>query len=131
MESLRFASSFVGREQEATELIDAVKRHRLVTVVGIGGMGKSRLADFAARRVSDIFADGAFFVELARASVLPGSAAAPSTRDRWFESISLHRRVSCEPDFRPGGQHHARGKLARNNRSTRLSGTPSKLSRRP
>jgi predicted ATPase/class 3 adenylate cyclase len=73
MEPLRFASSFVGREQEAAELIEAVKRHRLVTVVGIGGIGKTRLADFAARRVSDIFADGAFFVELAETANSQGA----------------------------------------------------------
>ncbi len=64
-EPLRFATSFIGREREVAELMELLKRHRLVTAVGIGGIGKTRLADAAARRVSDSFADGAFFVELA------------------------------------------------------------------
>jgi predicted ATPase/class 3 adenylate cyclase len=62
---LRFATSFIGREQEITELTEVLKRHRLVTVTGLGGIGKTRLADFAAHRVSDTFADGAFSVQLA------------------------------------------------------------------
>ncbi len=61
----RFATSFIGREQEIAELTELVKQHRLVTAIGMGGIGKTRLADFAARRVSDSFADGAFFIELA------------------------------------------------------------------
>jgi class 3 adenylate cyclase len=65
LEPLRFATSFVGREREVAELADALKRDRLVTVTGMGGIGKTRLADFAARRLSDSFEDGTFFVELA------------------------------------------------------------------
>ena len=64
LEPLRFATSFVGREQEVAELIEALRLHRLVTITGMGGIGKTRLADFAARRLSDTFADGAFFIEL-------------------------------------------------------------------
>ena len=64
-EPLRFATSFIGREREVAELMELLKQHRLVTAVGIGGIGKTRFADAAARRVSDSFADGAFFVELA------------------------------------------------------------------
>jgi predicted ATPase/class 3 adenylate cyclase len=65
VEPLRFATSFIGREREVAEVVEALKHHRLVTVTGMGGIGKTRLADAAARRVSDTFADGAFFVELA------------------------------------------------------------------
>jgi len=62
---LRFATTFIGREREVAELMELLKQHRLVTAVGMGGIGKTRLADTAARRVSDSFADGAFFIELA------------------------------------------------------------------
>jgi class 3 adenylate cyclase len=65
LEPLRFATSFVGRERTGADLIELLKGRRLVTVSGMGGIGKTRLADFAARRVSDAFADGAFFIELA------------------------------------------------------------------
>jgi predicted ATPase/class 3 adenylate cyclase len=65
LKPLRFATSFIGREREVAELTNTLKHYRLVTVTGIGGIGKTRLADFAVRRVSDTHADGVFFVELA------------------------------------------------------------------
>lgn len=37
-------TSFVGRRRELAALTDAVRRHRLITLVGPGGVGKSRLA---------------------------------------------------------------------------------------
>jgi predicted ATPase len=65
LDPLRFATSFIGRGREVAELMELLKQHRLVTAIGMGGIGKTRLADSAARRVSDSFADGAFFIELA------------------------------------------------------------------
>src|SRR5271156_7110744 len=38
------ATSFIGRESEAGEVQAAVKAHRLVTLTGVGGVGKTRLA---------------------------------------------------------------------------------------
>ena len=64
-EPVRFLTSFVGRQKEVDQVIELVKRERLVTVHAIGGIGKTRLADEAARRVSAQFEDGAAFVELA------------------------------------------------------------------
>ena len=57
----------VGREQEAAAVEDLVARGgaRLVTLTGPGGVGKSRLAVEAARRLGPGFRDGARFVELA------------------------------------------------------------------
>ena len=37
-------ASFIGRESEVAELQAAVKAHRLVTLTGVGGVGKTRLA---------------------------------------------------------------------------------------
>lgn len=53
-------TSFVGRDTEHEELTDALTESRLVTVVGPGGVGKTRLAiavarDFAARFDRDVF----------------------------------------------------------------------------
>jgi predicted ATPase/class 3 adenylate cyclase len=62
---VRFLTSFVGRRKEVDELIELVKRERLVTVHSMGGIEKTRLADEAARRASAQFEDGAAFVELA------------------------------------------------------------------
>ncbi len=38
------ATSFIGRESEVAEVQAAVKAHRLVTLTGVGGVGKTRLA---------------------------------------------------------------------------------------
>ncbi len=58
-------SSFIGRDAELDEVTALVGEHRMVTMVGVGGVGKTRLALEAARRVADEFADGAWFVDLA------------------------------------------------------------------
>jgi predicted ATPase/class 3 adenylate cyclase len=57
----------VGREKELGELVDMLGRAhvRLVTIVGPGGIGKTRLALSAAEELSASFPDGVFFVNLA------------------------------------------------------------------
>src|SRR5271154_4319020 len=58
-------TSFIGRESEAGEVQAAVKAHRLVTLTGVGGVGKPRLALEVAARLVDEFPDGVWFFELA------------------------------------------------------------------
>jgi predicted ATPase len=58
-------TSFVGRERELAEVLDLIQAHRLVTLTGAGGTGKTRLAVEAATRAVGEFHDGAFFVDLA------------------------------------------------------------------
>ena len=58
-------TSFIGREAEVAELQVAVKAHRLVTLTGAGGVGKTRLALEVARQVADEFPDGTWFFDLA------------------------------------------------------------------
>ena len=58
-------TSFIGRESEVAELHAAVKAHRLVTLTGVGGVGKTRLALEVAARLADEFPDGVWFFELA------------------------------------------------------------------
>jgi predicted ATPase/DNA-binding XRE family transcriptional regulator len=57
----------VGRERELGEIRGLLGRSgtRLLTLVGTGGIGKTRLAIQAAHGVGDIFSDGAVFVALA------------------------------------------------------------------
>ena len=55
--------TFVGREFDLTRLADGLNTHRLVTVLGPGGMGKTRLSLEAARR-SCGFVDGIWLVQL-------------------------------------------------------------------
>ncbi len=59
------SSSFVGREGELDALGGALTRSRLVTMVGPGGCGKSRLAVEAAGRLLGRFPGGVWRVELA------------------------------------------------------------------
>ena len=64
--NLRAATtSFIGRESEVAELQAAAKAHRLVTLTGVGGVGKTRLAVEVAARLADEFPDGVWFFELA------------------------------------------------------------------
>ena len=58
-------TSFIGRESEAGEVQAAVKAHRLMTLTGVGGVGKTRLAVEVAARLADEFPDGVWFFELA------------------------------------------------------------------
>jgi predicted ATPase/class 3 adenylate cyclase len=58
-------TSFVGRQTEREELRALVSRYRLVTVVGAGGAGKTRLAVELAGELPDAYPDGVWFVDLA------------------------------------------------------------------
>jgi predicted ATPase len=58
-------TSFIGRESEVADVVAAVRAHRLVTLTGSGGVGKTRLALEVAARLTDEFPDGAWLFELA------------------------------------------------------------------
>ncbi|MEY9907062.1 putative ATPase/DNA-binding SARP family transcriptional activator [Catenulispora sp. MAP12-49] len=58
-------TSFVGRDEEVARIGRMLDASRLVTLVGPGGAGKTRLAGEAAQRVLERFPDGAWLAELA------------------------------------------------------------------
>ncbi|HEX5947979.1 MAG TPA: AAA family ATPase, partial [Actinomycetota bacterium] len=58
-------TSFVGRRKEIDETIRLLSEHRLVTLTGPGGTGKTRLALEVAATLLSSFDDGAFLVDLA------------------------------------------------------------------
>ena len=58
-------TSFVGRERERAEVERLIGRARLVTLIGTGGTGKTRLLLEAAGAVAGRFADGVWLAELA------------------------------------------------------------------
>jgi hypothetical protein len=60
----RPASSFVGREREVAEVVALLRGSRLVTLVGPGGTGKTRLAIEAASELVPEFKAGVFWVGL-------------------------------------------------------------------
>jgi len=58
-------TSFVGREQEMAEVSRLLATTRLLTLIGAGGVGKTRLALQVAAEVLDRFSDGVWLVEFA------------------------------------------------------------------
>jgi predicted ATPase len=58
-------TSFVGREREQATVRALLGRHRLVTLTGPGGTGKTRLALHLAAELLDAYPDGVWLVELA------------------------------------------------------------------
>lgn len=57
-------SELIGRDEEASEILNLVAAHRLVTLVGAGGIGKTKLAVILARELLPHFADGVWLTEL-------------------------------------------------------------------
>jgi predicted ATPase len=69
----------IGRESEVDEIEAAVTSQRLVTLTGMGGVGKTRLAVEVATQLADEFPDGVWFFELAAVtepSAVPDAVAA-------------------------------------------------------
>ena len=58
-------STFIGREHQLTEIAAVLGEARVVTLTGVGGVGKSRLALQVAADVIPSYRDGAWLVELA------------------------------------------------------------------
>ena len=91
-------TALVGREHQIEELADWLKRGRLITILGTGGLGKTRLAIAVGEAMASRFADGAWFVELASLSSRSG------WRRRW-----RHRWASRS---RPGSRRWRRSQSA-------------------
>lgn len=61
-------TTFVGREDDVAGLVSLLTRARVVTLAGVGGVGKSRLAMRVAEIMAPAFPDGTWVIELARLS---------------------------------------------------------------
>jgi predicted ATPase/DNA-binding CsgD family transcriptional regulator len=84
-------TSFVGRRRELAELRKALASARLVSLVGPGGVGKTRLGVRAATDLGRGFTDGAWWVELAEireAALVAGAVVA---------ALDLRDQASTEP----------------------------------
>ncbi len=72
-------SELIGREEELSEVLNLVATHRLVTLTGAGGIGKTTLALALARELRPHFADGVWLAEfsaLADPGLVPAMVAA-------------------------------------------------------
>jgi predicted ATPase len=58
-------SSFVGRDSDVAAVVKLLQGHRLVTLTGVGGVGKTRMAMQIAAEMLSEFPDGVWFVDLA------------------------------------------------------------------
>ena len=87
-------TTFVGRAAELDEVAKALAQQRLVTLLGPGGIGKTRLATVAAQRAAEVFTGGGAFVDLVPVSadfLVQAVAAALGVVERPREP--LHRVV--------------------------------------
>src|SRR3954451_7385983 len=84
-------TSFVGRRSEVKEVRRLLSVARLVTLTGIGGVGKTRLALRVAREMERAFEDGVFLVELAP---LQDPALLPHTVS---DALAVPERSAREP----------------------------------
>ena len=85
-------TSFVGRVPELDEVRALLERARLVTLVGVGGVGKTRLALEAARRAPPT-RRGRCRVRRPRAALGSGPRHAPCRRGRWASAKPLGRSL--------------------------------------
>ena len=58
-------TSFIGREKEQAEILKLINKYRLVTLVGPGGVGKTRLSLVVGEQALGDYAHGIWVVELA------------------------------------------------------------------
>jgi predicted ATPase/DNA-binding winged helix-turn-helix (wHTH) protein len=87
-------SELIGRDGEIPEILRLAAAHRLVTLTGAGGIGKTRLAIEIARQLLPQFADGVWVVELAPLSdpdLVPAAVAAAARSELTAGPVSPQR----------------------------------------
>jgi len=91
-------TSLIGRDADVEELAEIVVANRLVTLFGIGGIGKTRVAVAAARTLAQQFPDGVCFVDLVPVTDLESlvgalaGACGVGSADRMELARVLHQR---------------------------------------
>jgi predicted ATPase len=93
-------TELIGRSGDVSSLSGLVQRERLVTLTGVGGVGKTRLALGVAAAVAPDFADGCWLVELAAAAsgddivkIVASGVRSPTTNTADLSSYLEARRM--------------------------------------
>jgi DNA-binding winged helix-turn-helix (wHTH) protein len=87
-------SELIGRDEEISEILNLAAAHRLVTLTGGGGIGKTRLALALARELLPHFADGVWLAELSPLSapgLVPATVAAATRLDVGGAEVTAQR----------------------------------------
>ncbi|MBC9711998.1 AfsR family transcriptional regulator [Streptomyces sp. TRM66268-LWL] len=95
-------SSFVGRDRELSELADELGKQRLVTLLGPGGVGKTRLSLEAAEAQKEVWPDGVWMAELA--PVREGSAVVEAVLTALGARETTLRGPGAAQDLQPASQ---------------------------
>ena len=93
-------TSFLGRERECVLLQELLTAERLVTLTGVGGVGKTRLALEIARGLTERFDDGVWLVECAPLSdpgILPARVATTLGVGQGYDTASDHAWIDELP----------------------------------
>jgi DNA-binding winged helix-turn-helix (wHTH) protein len=91
-------SELVGRDDVLGEILSLAAAHRLVTLTGAGGIGKTRLALTVARQLLPQFADGVWLAEfssIAEPGLVPVTVAAAVGIDVGGSEVSAQRVVQA------------------------------------
>jgi len=99
-------TSFIGREHELASIPPRLRAARLLTLTGVGGSGKTRLAIELAQNMADAYPDGVWLVELAQVSdpaLVPHRLAAvlraQETAERPLELSVRGQRIAPNPKY--------------------------------
>ncbi|HEV3154860.1 MAG TPA: TIR domain-containing protein [Candidatus Baltobacteraceae bacterium] len=91
------SDKFVGRESEVADLRSLIRNHRLVTIAGPGGVGKTRTALQTARGMAGEFPGGVWFADLAS---IADSAFVPAAFESALKNADVERSLivadNCE-----------------------------------
>jgi predicted ATPase/DNA-binding SARP family transcriptional activator len=91
-------TELIGREDECREVSALIRRSRLVTLTGLGGIGKTRLAIAVSSNIGGEFQDGVWFIgleSLTQASLVPQQIATllnikPEASQTWIQCVTEH-----------------------------------------